>query len=174
MFSTLRFCSLFSIRRQVRDHSALLIWVLLSQSFTQSTYPSEIGFFPVRVLWGDEFAPPGCGRPPEAVAGKLGSGAAGAPAAGLPDAVPEAAVPEGGCPDELVLGAGVGSDREGGKTLRGAPEVGGEIVAPGAVGLGVADGAVLGAAAPGDAPPPEVAPPVCANAWPVKKHKARP
>jgi len=85
---------------------------------------------------------------------------------GVPAAGAAVGLPERGCPDELGLGAGVGSEREGASTwvLGGAVELGGEVATPGTVALGVADGAAPGAAAPGAAPAPDVPPAVCASA----------
>ena len=65
-------------------------------------------------------------------------------------------------PVAAVLGAGVGSTREGGDTLVLGGEVGG---AP--VGLKDLVAGALGAAPGDDAAPPDGAPPVCPNASPA-------
>jgi hypothetical protein len=65
-------------------------------------------------------------------------------------------------PVAVVLGAGVGSTRDGGETLVLGGAVGAAVGAP--VGLGDFVAGVLDAAPADDAAPPEGAPPVCANA----------
>ena len=66
-------------------------------------------------------------------------------------------------PVAAVLGAGVGSTREGGDTLVLGGEVGGAPV----VGLKDLVAGALGAAPGDDAAPPDGAPPVCPNASPA-------
>ena len=93
-----------------------------------------IGFFPVR--WAEPVAPP------EAVAGRLESGAAGAPGAAVPGGGVGATAPDG--VDAVALGAGEGRNREGGAVWLVAGD------APGTVAVGVVARAGPGAAAPGD------------------------
>jgi hypothetical protein len=69
-------------------------------------------------------------------------------------------------PVAVVLGAGVGSTREGGETLVLGGAVGAAVGAP--VGLEDLAAGALDAAPGDDAAPPEGAPPVCANACPAK------
>jgi hypothetical protein len=95
-----------------------------------------IGFFPVRCA-----APV---APPDAVAGKLGSGAAGAPGEAAPVEGVVAAAPDGASEEEL--GAGDGSNREGAAGPVGAAA--GAVAVPGVVGVVARAGP--GAAAPGD------------------------
>jgi hypothetical protein len=124
-----------------------------------------IGFFPVRCA--EPVAPP------EAVAGRLGSGAAGAPGEAAPAGGVVPAAPEG--VGEVALGAVDGGDREGGAVwlFRGANGAGVAIAAPGTAVVGVVARAGPGAAVPGDdLEPADGAPPVCAKAPPVQMPRA--
>src|SRR5262249_51717676 len=125
---------------------------------------SLIGFFPVRVLSA-------CVRPPEAVAGRFGSGPVGA---GGGVEVPGGVVPAtiDGAPD-VVLGAGVDNKREGGKVsvFSGADGLAATPAAPAPGAAGLAVGAAVGAEPGVEAPAPG-APAPCAKALPLNRQTA--